>query len=79
LYGWKEQKQEKDLKIFYSPLTFNNVNRNSMLQKKGMEIATFLPKAARQFCLLSNWLKVGILAFSSGFPIPFKNCTEVFQ
>jgi hypothetical protein len=44
LYGWKEQKQEKNLKFFYSPLTFNNVNRNTMFQRKGMEIATFCQK-----------------------------------
>jgi hypothetical protein len=49
------------------------VNRNSALQRKGMEIATFLPIAAGKFSLLSYWLVAGIWAFTSGFPIPFKN------
>jgi hypothetical protein len=40
------------------------------IQRKGMEIAMFLPIAAQQFCLLSYWQ----MAFPSGFPIPFKNC-----
>jgi hypothetical protein len=47
------------------------VNRNAALQKKRMEIATSLPMAAGQFCLLSCWLKVEIWAFPSGFPISF--------
>jgi hypothetical protein len=53
-----------------------NVNRNSALQRKGMEIDTFLPIAPGQFCRLSYWLMVGIWAFPSGFSIPFKNCQE---
>jgi hypothetical protein len=36
------------------------VNRNTALQRKGIEIATFLPIAARKFYLLSYWLVVGI-------------------
>jgi hypothetical protein len=56
-----------------------NVNRNTAVQRKRMEIATFLPIAAGQFCLLSYWLTAGIWAFPSGFPIPFKNCLEAFQ
>ncbi len=39
----------------------------------------FLPIAAGQFYLLSNWLTADIWAFPSGFPIPFKNCPEAFQ
>jgi hypothetical protein len=52
---------------------FINVNRNTALQKKGIEIAKFLPTAAGKFFLLSYWLVAGIWRFSSGFPIPFKN------
>jgi hypothetical protein len=32
------------------------VNRNTALQRKGTEIATFLPIAAGKFSLLSYWL-----------------------
>jgi hypothetical protein len=56
-----------------------NVNRNAAVQRKYMEIATFLPIAAGQFYLLSYWLTADIWAFPSGFPIPFKNCPEAFQ
>jgi hypothetical protein len=56
-----------------------NVNRNAALQRKGMEIATFLPIATGKFCLLSYWLVAGIWAFPSGFPIPFKNLPEAGQ
>jgi hypothetical protein len=52
------------------------VNKNVAFQRKGMEIATFLPIAAGKFCLLSYWLVAGIWAFPSGFPIPFKNFPE---
>jgi hypothetical protein len=55
------------------------LKRNAVLQRKGIEIATILPIAAGKFCLLSYWLKAGIRAFPSGFPIPFKNCPETFQ
>ncbi len=44
-----------------------NVNRNTVLQRKGMEIATFLPIAAGKFSLLSYWLVADIWAFLSGF------------
>jgi hypothetical protein len=37
-----------------------NVNKSAGLQRKGMEIATFLPIAAGQCCLLSYWQAVGI-------------------
>jgi hypothetical protein len=44
-----------------------NVNRNTALQRKGMEIATFLPIAAGKLSLLSYWLVASIWAFPSGF------------
>jgi tRNA U34 5-carboxymethylaminomethyl modifying GTPase MnmE/TrmE len=56
-----------------------NVNRNTALQRKGMEIATFLPTAVGKFSLLSYWLAVGIWAFPSGFPIHFRNFPEAAQ
>jgi hypothetical protein len=56
-----------------------NVNRNTSFQRKGMEIATFLPIAAGKFSLLSYWLLAGIWAFPSGFPILFRNFPEAFQ
>jgi hypothetical protein len=56
-----------------------NVNRNMVLQRKGMEIATFSPIAAAKFCLLSYRLVVGIWTFPSGFPIFFKNLPEAVQ
>ncbi len=50
------------------------------LQRKGMEIATFLPIAARKFSLFSYWLVADIWAFPSGFPIPFRNFPDlIFQ
>jgi hypothetical protein len=55
------------------------VNSNTALQRKGMEIAKFLPIAARKFYLFSYWLVAGIWAFPSGFPIPFKNFPEAAQ
>jgi hypothetical protein len=59
-----------------------NVNRNTSLQRKGMDTATFLPKATGKFSLLSYWLLTGIWAFPSGFPIPFRNfprgCPKAF-
>jgi hypothetical protein len=55
------------------------VNRNTALQRKGMEIATFLPIAAGKFSLLSYWLVAGIWAFPSGFPLPFRNFPEAAQ
>jgi hypothetical protein len=55
------------------------VNRNVALQRNGMEIAMFLPIAARKFSLLSYWLVAGFWAFPSGFPIPFKNFPEAAQ
>jgi hypothetical protein len=41
------------------------------LQRKGMEIYTFLPIADWQFCLASYWLLASLPGFSSqlGFPI----------
>jgi hypothetical protein len=42
------------------------------LQRKGMEIAMFLPIAARKFSLLSYWLVAGIWAFPSDFPYPLR-------
>jgi hypothetical protein len=56
-----------------------NVNRNMPLQRKGMEIATFLPIAAGKFSLFSYWLIADIWAFLSGFPIPFRNFPEAAQ
>jgi hypothetical protein len=56
-----------------------NMNRNAVLQRKGMEIVMFLPKAAGKFCLLSYWLVAIIWAFPRGFPIPFKNFPEAGQ
>jgi hypothetical protein len=60
-------------KIFFKLLQLLiNMNRNAVLQRKGMEIATFLPIAAGKFFLLSYWLVAGIWAFPSGFSIPFQ-------
>jgi hypothetical protein len=56
-----------------------NVNRNTALQRKGMEIATFLTIAAGKFSLLSYWLVADIWVFPSGFPIPFRNFPEAAQ
>jgi tRNA U34 5-carboxymethylaminomethyl modifying GTPase MnmE/TrmE len=56
-----------------------NVNRNTTLHRKGMEIATFLPIAAGKFSLLSYWLVSDIWAFPSGFPIPFRNFPKADQ
>jgi hypothetical protein len=56
-----------------------NVDRYVLLHRKGMEISTFLPKAAGQFYLLSYWMTVVIWAFPRGFPILFKNFPEAFQ
>ncbi len=56
-----------------------NKYRIVAVQGKLMEIATFLPTAAGQFCLLSYWIAAGMWAFPSGFPILFKNCTKAFQ
>jgi hypothetical protein len=56
-----------------------NVNRNTALQRKGMEIAMFLPIATGKFSLLSYWLVGGIRAFPSGFPIPCRNFPETAQ
>jgi hypothetical protein len=56
-----------------------NVNRNTSLQRKGMEIATFLPIAAGKFSLLSYWLLASIWEFPSGFPILFRNFPEAAQ
>jgi hypothetical protein len=55
------------------------VNKNTALQRKGMEIATFLPIAAGKFSLLSFWLVADIWAFPSGFSTPFENCPEAAQ
>jgi hypothetical protein len=49
------------------------------LQRKGMEIVTFLPIAAGKFSLLSYWLIADIWAFPSGVPIPFRNFPEAAQ
>ncbi len=45
----------------------SNVNRDAALQRKRMEIATFLPIAAGQFSLLFYWLVVSIWAFPAAF------------
>jgi hypothetical protein len=42
-----------------------NTNRNTALQRKGMEIAMFLPIAAGKFSLISYWLFAGIWAFQA--------------
>jgi hypothetical protein len=55
------------------------MNRNAALQRKGMEIATFLPISTGKLFLLSYWLVAGIWAFPIGFPIPFKNFPETGQ
>jgi hypothetical protein len=49
------------------------------LQRKGMEIAMFLPIAAGKFSLISYWLVSDIWAFPSGLPIPFRNFPEAAQ
>jgi hypothetical protein len=71
-----------------------NVNRNTALQRTGMEIATFLSVAAEKFSLLSYWLVPAaflyrleisqrlpnsLCAFPSGFPILFRNFPEAAQ
>ncbi len=56
-----------------------NANRNMALQRKGMEIAMFLPIAAGKFSLLSYWFFAGIWAFPSGFPKSFRNFPEAAQ
>jgi hypothetical protein len=56
-----------------------NVNRNAALQRKGLEITTFLPIAAGKFSLLSYWLVADIWEFPSGFPIPLRNFPEAAQ
>jgi hypothetical protein len=81
---WFESKSRKraaeHFKKFSQPLRLLiNVNRNTTLQRKGMEIATFLPIATGKFSLLSYWLVAGIWAFPSGFPIPFRNFPEAAQ
>jgi hypothetical protein len=57
------------------------VNRNTALQRKRMEIATFLPIASGKFSLFSYWLVADIWAFPIGFsiPVPFENCPEAAQ
>jgi hypothetical protein len=55
------------------------VNRNMPLQRKVMEIATFLPIAAGKLSLLPYWLVADIWAFPSSFPIPFRNFPEAGQ
>jgi hypothetical protein len=56
-----------------------NVNRNAVLQRKGMEFVTFLPIAAGKFSVLSYWPVAKNFAFPSDFPIPFKNFPEAGQ
>jgi hypothetical protein len=56
-----------------------NVNRNTTLQRKGMEIATFLPIAAGKFSPLSYWLVLDTWTFPSSFPIPFRNFPKADQ
>ncbi len=77
----KNRKRAAEHFKFFSQLLrlLINVNRNMPLQRKGMEIATFLPIAARKFSLLSYWLVADIWAFPSGFPIPFRNFPEAAQ
>jgi hypothetical protein len=54
-------------KLSTAPFTLINVNRSIALLLKEMEIATFLMKAAGQFCLVSYWL---ILSFPGFFITP---------
>jgi hypothetical protein len=59
------------LKIFWKLLRLLIiVNRNAALQRKGMEIATFLLIAAGKFSLLSHWLVACIWHFSEAFLYP---------
>jgi hypothetical protein len=52
--GNNRKRAAKHLKIFSQLLRLLlNVNRNTALQRKGMEIATVLPIAAGNFSLLS--------------------------
>jgi hypothetical protein len=67
------------LNIFHSSFDFKKCGQKGGLQRKWMEIATFLPIAAGKFSLLSYWLVGGIWAFPSAFPIPFKNFPEAAQ
>jgi hypothetical protein len=79
----KSKKRKRAAELFknFSQLLrlLRNVNRNTALQRKGMEIAMFLPIAAGKFSLLSYWLVANIWAFPSGFPIPFRNFPEAAQ
>jgi hypothetical protein len=50
-------------KLSTAPLTLINVNRSIALLLKEMEIATFVMKAAGQFCLVSYWLIFSFLGF----------------
>jgi nitrate reductase NapE component len=49
-----------------------NVNRNAKLQRKWMEIATFLLIAAGQFCLLSFGCQWVFGYFLVPFPYPLR-------
>jgi hypothetical protein len=85
---WKERAKigEDPLRVlkFSTPcLNFNLYNRNTELQKKGMEIAMFLPIAAGPLpsLLLAQGRNLGIsqrlsykvLAVPSGCPIAFRS------
>jgi hypothetical protein len=73
LEGVKIGKEPLSIKLSSSFDFLINMTRNAALQRKGIEIAKFLPIAAGKLFLLSYWLVAGIWAFPSSFPIPFKN------
>jgi nitrate reductase NapE component len=63
LFGKSKNRKRaaEHFKNFSQPLRLLiNVNRNAALQRKEIEIATFLPIAVGKFCLLSYWLVEGI-------------------
>ncbi len=45
--------------------TTPNINRNAALQRKRIEIATFLLPAAGQFCLVPCWQTASFPGFAS--------------
>jgi hypothetical protein len=49
-----------------------NGNRNAALQRNGMEIAMFLPIAAKKFSLLSYWLVAVFGHFPAAFLYPLR-------
>jgi hypothetical protein len=78
---WKERAkiEEDPLKVltFSTPLLIiNQYKQKHGASEKRDENCHVLPIASGQFYLLSYWLKTGICAFPSEFPIPSKNCPE---